>query len=49
MDLVNKYTTDVQGMLNFLYDVFPLVEHKSIKNKCLKAQRKLKKSYANIN
>ncbi|KAJ3665264.1 hypothetical protein Zmor_000767 [Zophobas morio] len=48
MDLINKYTTDVQGMLNLLYDVYPLVEHKSIKNKCLKAQRKLKKAYANF-
>ncbi|KAJ3658880.1 hypothetical protein Zmor_010596 [Zophobas morio] len=45
MALVLKYTADVQGLIGMLYDIFPIVQHRSIKNRCKKIQKKIKKAY----
>ncbi|KAJ3652704.1 hypothetical protein Zmor_018646 [Zophobas morio] len=43
LKLAHKYTTDVQGIIDMLFDIFPIVQHKSIKNRCKKIQKRLKK------
>ena len=40
---VRKYTDHVKGVHSLLYNVYPMVKHKSIKNRCKKVQRKIKK------
>ena len=42
--LIHKHTEDIQGVINLLYDVYGVVDHKGIKNKCRKIQRKIKKA-----
>ena len=39
------YTRNIDGLLEMLYKVYPKLTHKSIKNRVVKVQRKLKKSY----
>ena len=45
LGLIRKYTDDIEGVLLLMYDVYPIVEHKSIKNRCRKVQRKIKKAW----
>ena len=45
LGLIRKYTDDIEGVLLLMYDVYPIVEHKSIKNRCRKIQRKIKKAW----
>ena len=33
----------IDGVFHLLYDVYPVVTHKSIKNRCRKVRRKIKK------
>ncbi|RZC34998.1 Exo endo phos domain containing protein, partial [Asbolus verrucosus] len=36
IDLIYKFTSDVEGVRTLLYDIYPIVKHKSIKNRCKK-------------
>ena len=40
-----KYTDDITGLQNQLYKIYPLLSRDSIRNRCLKTQRKLNKAY----
>jgi hypothetical protein len=42
--LVRSSTNDTQGVINLLHDVYNVVPHKSIKNKCRKIQRRIRKA-----
>jgi hypothetical protein len=42
--LVRSFTNDTQGVINLLHDVYNVVPHKSIKNKCRKIQRRIRKA-----
>jgi uncharacterized glyoxalase superfamily metalloenzyme YdcJ len=44
LELIHKYTSDIEGVSTMLYEIFPSLEHKSIKNRCRKIQIKIKKS-----
>ena len=46
LKLTRSYTKDVNGVLTLLYDVYPIIHKKSIKNRCKKVQRKIKKAMA---
>lgn len=46
LSLVHQFTTDVQGVCHLLFDMYPRVKHKSMKNRCKKLQAKLWKSYS---
>jgi hypothetical protein len=48
LELIHKYTSDIEGVSTMLYEIFPSLEHKSIKNRCRKIQRKIKKAQSNI-
>ncbi|KAJ3648337.1 hypothetical protein Zmor_010456 [Zophobas morio] len=45
LSLLREYTNDIQGVMNLLYDVYPIVNNKSMKNRCRKILRKIKKAY----
>ncbi|XP_068896501.1 uncharacterized protein [Tenebrio molitor] len=34
LELIHKYTSDIEGVSTMLYEIFPSLEHKSIKNRC---------------
>ncbi|KAJ3639011.1 hypothetical protein MTP99_002338 [Tenebrio molitor] len=42
--LVRSFTNDTQGVINLLHDVYNVVPHKSIKNRCRKIQRRIRKA-----
>jgi hypothetical protein len=48
LELIHKYTSDIEGVSTMLYEIFPSLEHKSIRNRCRKIQRKIKKAQSNI-
>ncbi|KAJ3652319.1 hypothetical protein Zmor_018297 [Zophobas morio] len=41
-----NYTSDIVGLLDELHQIYTSLSHTSIRNRCLKVQRKLKKAYA---
>ena len=44
LHLIDKYTEDAEGVISQLYEVYKVLDHKSIKNKCKKTQRRIKKA-----
>lgn len=44
LGLLSEYTEDFEGVRNLLYDMYPTVEHNSIRSRLVKVQRKLKKA-----
>ncbi|KAJ3659657.1 hypothetical protein Zmor_011334 [Zophobas morio] len=46
--LVATYTNDIQGVLNLMFDICKVVTHKSIKNKCVRVQRRIKKALSKV-
>jgi hypothetical protein len=48
LELIHRYISDIEGVSTMLYEIFPSLEHKSIKNRCRKIQRKIKKAQSNI-
>lgn len=46
IEYVQRFTNDVEGVIQMLYEIYPTLTKKSIKNRCLKVQRKLKKAHS---
>ena len=44
LDLIDKYTKDAEGVVSQLCEVYKVLDHKSIKHKCKKTQRRIKKA-----
>ena len=44
LPLIYKYTDDAEGIVNQLYEIYTVLDHKSIKNRCIKVQRKIRKA-----
>ncbi|EFA12599.2 hypothetical protein TcasGA2_TC001839 [Tribolium castaneum] len=45
LNLVSKYTDDIEGLLAMLFDIFPLVEHRSMQNRIKRTRKRIKKAY----
>ena len=45
LNLVYKYTNDVQGVCSMLSDIAPSLNHSSIRNRCKRVCKRLKKAY----
>ncbi|EFA12669.1 hypothetical protein TcasGA2_TC010692 [Tribolium castaneum] len=48
LNLVSKYTDDIEGLLAMLFDIFPLVEHRSMQNRIKRTRKRIKKAYENL-
>lgn len=48
LELIRKYTTDVEGVSAMLFDIFPLLTHNSVRNRIKKIRLKIKKALARL-
>ena len=48
LSLIREYTNDIYGVLIMLHDIYPLVSHKNLKNRCKKIQKRIKKALSSL-